>query len=103
MSMQRPDAPVAAPRPAGIPAEPQVANLAAVIPDPMALTLVPRALAERFRLVPIELRGDVLTVAMVDPGDIITTDEIGRMAGCRVSAVAANPTEIQSAISRLYT
>jgi type IV pilus assembly protein PilB len=102
--MQRPDLAPAAPRPAAAqPEAPTAFSLTAVRPDPTALALVPRVIAERFRLVPIERRGDVLTIAMVDPGDVMIIDEVARIAGCRVSPLAANPTEIQAAISRLYT
>src|SRR5262249_11594639 len=78
-------------------------DLTALQPDSLALAAVPRAVAERFRLVPIQHRGDALVVAMVDPGDVYTIDEIARLAGCRVVPVAANPMDIQTAISRLYT
>jgi type IV pilus assembly protein PilB len=78
-------------------------SLTSVAPDPDALALVPRSLAERFRLVPVELRGNVLTIATTDTNDVLTLDEVARIAGVRVTPVLANPTEIQSAISRLYT
>src|SRR5206468_1305610 len=63
---------------AAAPEAPAFVNLATVSPDVAALHLVPRVVAERFRLVPMERRGDSLTVAMVDPGDVITIDEIAR-------------------------
>src|SRR2546425_779111 len=86
-----------------MPEAPAFVNLATVSPDVAALHLVPRVVAERFRLVPLERRADSLTVAMVDTGDVITIDEIARLAGGRVIPVAASPTDIQAAISRLYT
>jgi type IV pilus assembly protein PilB len=102
--MQRSD-PAAQPPPAA-PAAPTAAgavNLATVRADPLALSLIPRVVADRYRLVPLERQGDVLTVAMTDPGDVYLIDELARLAGCRVVPVAANPSDIQSAISRLYT
>ncbi len=103
--MQQSDSVAAPPRPAPS-AEPALVgptSLASISPDPAALALVPRVVAERFRIVPVERRADVLTVAMVDPGDVVALDEIGRVAGCRVTPIPATPTDIQSAISRLYT
>ena len=59
-------------------------DLATAAPDLQTLALVPRAVAERLRLVPVERRGDVLVVAMADPGDVHTIDDVARMAGCRI-------------------
>lgn len=102
--MQRPDsAPTAAPPVPAAPAAPTPFDLSQVVPDHAALSAVPRPFAERFRLVPLEHRGDALVVAMVDASDVYTIDEIARIAGCRVIPVAANPNDIQTAISRLYT
>src|SRR5205823_3573139 len=79
------------------------ADLSTAKVDLEALAAVPRALAERYRLVPLEHRGDSLLVAMVDPGDVLTIDEVARIAGVRIVPVSGNPLEIQNAISRLYT
>src|SRR5262245_37770848 len=69
------------------------AALAEVVPDLQALTAIPRPVAERYRVVPLEHRGDCLVVAMVDAGDILTIDELARIAGCRVRPVAAHPVD----------
>src|SRR5262245_58037063 len=63
------------------------AAMAAVLPDPEALAAIPKPVAERFRVAPLEHRGDCVVVAMVDAGDVHTIDELGRVAGLRVRPV----------------
>jgi type IV pilus assembly protein PilB len=77
-------------------------SLAKTHPDRSAIAAVPLALAQQLGIVPVEHRGDVLVVAMADPGDVHTIDAVSRAAGCRVSPVAATPMEIQMAIGRFY-
>jgi type IV pilus assembly protein PilB len=76
--------------------------LGAVPPEPGALAAVPRAVAERLRIVPLERRGDILLVAMADTTDVHTVDELARISGCRIAAQAASSGDIQLAIARLY-
>ncbi len=45
---------------------------------------LPKELCEKSRLIPIKLDGSTLTIAMADPSDIITCDNIGRVTGLRV-------------------
>src|SRR5262249_19317124 len=96
-------APATASRPR--PGAPRLAgpvHLAGVPADPRPLAAIPKATAERFRIVPVEHRGDCLLVAMVDTADVHAIDELARLAGCRVVPVAARPDDIQLAIARFY-
>src|SRR5437588_7342178 len=68
-------------------------NLGTLVPDPAALAALPRALAERLRVVPLQRRGDVLAVAMADPNDVHTIDEVARVTRCRIAPVAAGAAE----------
>jgi hypothetical protein len=62
----------------GVPA----ADLRAVQPE--ALALVPKKLAQRFKVFPCRLRGRTLFLAMVDPGDHAAVAQIGFTLGCIV-------------------
>src|SRR5262249_29164502 len=77
-------------------------NLAAVPPDVLALAAVDRSVAERLRLVPVQLRAGMLTVVMADANDVHAIDELARLTGCRINAIAAPLAAIELAIARFY-
>jgi type IV pilus assembly protein PilB len=49
--------------------------------DPAVVRLVPEELALRFTVLPISLSGDLLTIAMFDPLDIVAEDTIRKQDG----------------------
>lgn len=63
------------------------------IPRNVACSL-PRELCEHSRLIPVRLDGSQLTIAMADPSDILTFDNIGRVTGLKVNALLASSTQI---------
>lgn len=75
---------------------------ASVTTDPTLATLVPRGAAEQLQIVPIELSGDVLTIAMVEPGDVFIQDELARLTRKRIRPVQITPPELRTLIARLY-
>jgi type II secretory ATPase GspE/PulE/Tfp pilus assembly ATPase PilB-like protein/RNA polymerase subunit RPABC4/transcription elongation factor Spt4 len=64
---------------------------------------LPRELCEKSRLLPIRLDGSALTVAMADPSDIITCDNIGRVTGLRVLPLLAASSQIQEKIVQAWS
>jgi type II secretory ATPase GspE/PulE/Tfp pilus assembly ATPase PilB-like protein/FixJ family two-component response regulator len=64
---------------------------------------LPRELCEKSRLVPVRLDGNALTVAMADPSDIITCDNIGRVTGLRVIPLLAPPSQIIEKIVQAWS
>ena len=71
------------------------------------LNLVPRAVAEKYSLVPIFLRrarnqGDTLYVAMDDPTNDGAIDEVARASCLPVKPMIACPTDIRAAIRVYY-
>jgi type IV pilus assembly protein PilB len=70
--------------------------------DPALLKLIPKETAEKYLLIPISRLNDQLTVAMVDPLDMLTIDNIKAMTSMSVSVVLARPKEMRSAIERSY-
>ena len=84
------------------PIDPQVVSAANLDVDPSLSALLPRGAAEHFQAVPISLAGDLLTVAMLDPGDVFIVDELQRITGRRIKAVAIPPADLRAVIAKLY-
>jgi hypothetical protein len=72
--------------------------------DPQALSRVDVAFADAHAVFPIQLRdnGKVLLLAMADPSDLDTLDEVNRRTRARVTPYIAGEHEIRAAISRHY-
>ena len=77
-------------------------QLEGIIPEPDVLEKVSAGFAYRNKIVPIELVGDQLTVAMVDVLDVVLIDEIELITGGQITPVLADETDIDEAIVRLY-
>lgn len=70
--------------------------------DPVIAKLVPEHIAKRHMLIPINKVGNKLTVAMVDPLNIIAIDDIQLMSGLMVKPVVATHTDINKALQDAY-
>ncbi|MBI5836057.1 MAG: Flp pilus assembly complex ATPase component TadA [Candidatus Eisenbacteria bacterium] len=70
--------------------------------DPELRRLVPERVARKHHLVPVFKIANVLTVAMVDPMDILALDEVKMTSGCEVEPVAALETQVEQAIEKYY-
>lgn len=64
--------------------------------------LVPRCFAEEHRVFPLSVEGDLLTVAMADPGDAQATDRLKLITRCELRVHSASPAEIAKAIDGFY-
>jgi len=73
-------------------------------PDRKAIARVPAETAEEFSLVPLGLGDDerTLLVAMSDPGNVMVTDHLRSLTGCRIEAQLAGASAIRGAIARWY-
>ena len=79
-----------------------IVQLEVVTPEVDTLEKVSPGFAYRNKIVPIELKDDELTIAMVDALNIVLIDEIELITNCRVIPVLANTADIEEAIVRLY-
>ena len=70
--------------------------------QPSALRLVPERTARGHTLIPLDIVGDSLVVAMADPTDIRAIDDIAAQAKMRVQPAVGIPAEIQEAIDLNY-
>ncbi|MDA8427625.1 MAG: ATPase, T2SS/T4P/T4SS family [Geobacteraceae bacterium] len=64
---------------------------------------LPRELCEKSRLIPVRLEGNALTIAMADPSDIVTCDNIGRVTGLRVIVLLAASSQIGEKLAQAWT
>jgi type II secretion system protein E len=70
--------------------------------QPEALAKVPPKFASQYRLVPLRFSNGTLEVAIADPFDVRTLDELKLLLHCNVKPVLAGPHDIQDAIQRHY-
>jgi type IV pilus assembly protein PilB len=66
------------------------------------LELIPRQMARRYKLLPIERNGVKLTVAMAEPANVATQDDIKFLTGYIVEPMVATEAAIDAAIGRCY-
>ncbi len=70
--------------------------------DPSLVKLIPKEVAEKFLVIPISRLKDQMTVAVVDPLDMFTLDNIKAMTGMSVSIVLARPKDMRVTIDRCW-
>ena len=70
--------------------------------DDDVIKLVPRAIAEKHQVLPVNRAGSSLIVAMSDPSNIFAIDEIKFHTGYNIEPVVASEQAIREAIERYY-
>ena len=70
--------------------------------DFAVIELIPKGLAEKYCLIPLDKIQNSLTVAMANPLDIEAIREIMNITGCNVQAFISTSSEIRRAIHRYY-
>ena len=64
--------------------------------------LIPQSVAEKHSLIPVNLQGSSLIVAMSDPSNIYAMDDIKFLTGYNVEVVVASENSIRQAQERYY-
>ena len=72
-------------------------------PDPVAVALVPRSVAERESVLPLLARDDALVVLMADPYDRALLDELRFLSQRRLVPLQAAPGTLMPAIAKAYS
>lgn len=67
------------------------------------IKLVPKDIALRYNVVPVEQEEGSITVAMSDPTDVQMFDALSHLLECDVQGVISTPEEIAAAIKRSYS
>jgi type II secretion system protein E len=77
-------------------------NLKARDIDPLVIKKVPAKFASYYKIIPVEIDNNVLVIAMIDPLDVRTLDDIRLLLGVEVKGVLSSETDIQEAIRKYY-
>ena len=77
-------------------------KVSSYIVDPEVIKLVPKQVAEKFKLIPLSREGRILVVGMVNPFNVEAIDVVSRLTGLRVKPVAIKEEEFEEAFGRYY-
>ena len=80
-----------------------VVNLEETNIPPKVLELVPETMASIYKIMPISLKDDVLTVAMADPQNMAALDDLRNFLGYDVRGAVSSLAAVEGAISRHYS
>ncbi|HXG09616.1 MAG TPA: ATPase, T2SS/T4P/T4SS family [Gemmataceae bacterium] len=81
----------------------KVVNLEEVKPHPEALALVPETMASVYKVLPLTLWDNVLTIAIGDPTNLPAVDDLRNLLGLsEVQAQLAPPAAIEEYITKFY-
>jgi len=69
---------------------------------PDILKLIPKKFVKQYRIIPVSKMGNVLTVAMADPLNVLAIDDIKAITGFHIGPVITNETDINEAIAEYY-
>jgi type IV pilus assembly protein PilB len=80
-----------------------VINLEETNIPPKVLELVPLTMAEIYKIMPVSLKDNVLTVAMADPQNVGALDDLRNFLGYDVRGAVSSPAAVEQAIARFYS
>src|SRR5438094_8462817 len=71
--------------------------------DSEVVKLLPRELAVRYQVMPVRRSGNVLSVALNDPNDVVVLDELRFRTGCKIiQPLLAREARIREAVDKYY-
>jgi hypothetical protein len=82
----------------GVPA----VDLAAIEIEPAVIELVPFQTAIQHKVLPLQRVGSALTLALSDPTELLTLDDIRLITGLQVNPVVAPESQLAAAIAKYY-
>ena len=71
--------------------------------DPSVIRIISKDIAEKYKIMPISLMGEHLTLAMADPLNIFVIDNVKTLTGYTINPIISRPREIDEAIQKYYT
>lgn len=80
----------------------KIFDLANHIIAPEAISLIPRDVALKYKVIPVLKENNILTVAMEDPNNVLIIDELQRITGHTIEAVFSNEFTIRKAHDQYY-
>ena len=79
-----------------------VVNLEETNIQSSVLELVPQTMAEIYRIMPVSLKNNVLTVAMADPQNVAALDDLRNFLGHEIRGAVSSGPDVEAAIARYY-
>lgn len=70
--------------------------------DPDLLKTVPQQMVRRYKVLPLKMEGNSLTVAMADPMNVLAIDDLRLLTGCEIEPVQAGLRDIEAAIQKHF-
>jgi len=80
----------------------EVVNLSAIRIEDDVIAAVPRPIAKKYRVIPVFLHDNTLTVAIADPSDLATIDSLNHILKKDISLQVASEPDIEGALSKYY-
>src|ERR1044071_9563924 len=80
----------------------EVVNLGEIKVEDDVISLIPRHIAKKYRVVPVIKHGNVLTVALADPSDLDTIDSLHHLLRMDINHQVASEADIESALTKYY-
>lgn len=77
-------------------------NISRLKIDSEVLKIIPKAIAEKYQIMPISLMGDQLTLAMADPLNIFIIDNVKALTGYTISPIIGRSKDITETIEKYY-
>jgi type II secretory ATPase GspE/PulE/Tfp pilus assembly ATPase PilB-like protein len=77
-------------------------ELMTTVIEERVLKAVPGKFVWHYRIMPVSLEGDFLTVALADPFDVMAIDDLETHLGFKVGKVLATSADIEAAIKKYY-
>lgn len=71
--------------------------------DPEVISMVPKKICEKYKIIPVSRAGDTLVLAMADPSNVYIKDDLFHITRCKITAVVAPEHAIEIAIDRYYS
>jgi len=82
--------------------EMEMVDLDSIEIDRSVIERVPEELAREHRIIPIEFENNILTIAMGDPLDLYSLDNLRFVVNCQVECVLATKQAIEDALTKNY-
>jgi type IV pilus assembly protein PilB len=80
----------------------EVVHLSGMTIEDSVIAAVPRAIAKKYRVVPVYLHDNALTVAIADPSDLATIDSLNHLLKRDIALQVASEPDIEAALSKYY-
>ena len=79
-----------------------VVNLSETTIPSNVLEIVPQTMADIYKIMPVSLKNNVLTVAMADPQNVAALDDLRNFLGYDVRGAVSNLHDVEQAVARYY-